>query len=61
MCQPTRRWIFEKVNSLRGSTALPFHEVLDAKTVDAVLAEEGVGFRERIYTPLVTQIGRAHV
>ena len=54
MCQPTRRGIFEKVNSLRGATSLPFHEILDADTVDAVLVEEGVGFRERIYTPLVT-------
>jgi hypothetical protein len=54
MSQSTRRWISEKVKSLRESTVLPFHEILDAEMVQAALAEcEGV-FRERIYSPLVT-------
>lgn len=54
MSQSTRRWISEKVNSLRESDVLPFHEILDAKMVERALAEEGVTFCERIYTPLVT-------
>jgi hypothetical protein len=54
MPQSTRRWIREKVDSLRESTALPFHEILDARMVDDALAEEQVRFDERIYTPLVT-------
>jgi hypothetical protein len=42
------------VQSLRESNVLPFHEILDAKMVEAALADEGVTFHERIYTPLVT-------
>jgi hypothetical protein len=52
--QATRRWISEKVESLRDSDVLPFHEILDAARVEAALAEEGVTFSERVYTPLVT-------
>jgi Transposase DDE domain len=52
--QATRRWISEKVKSLRESHVLPFHDILDATMVDAALAAEGVTFSERIYTPLVT-------
>ena len=54
MSQATRRWISEKVNSLRDSQILPFHDVLDAAMVDRALRAEGVSFHERIYTPLVT-------
>jgi hypothetical protein len=54
MPQSTRRWISEKVKSLRESDVLPFHEILDATMVKAALAEEGVRFSERLYTPLVT-------
>jgi hypothetical protein len=54
MSQSTRRWISEKVKSLRESEVLPFHEILDASMVNAALAEEGVTFKDRIYTPLVT-------
>lgn len=54
MPQSTRRWIDEEVHSLRESTVLPFHEILDAAMVDAALAQEQVTFHERIYTPLVT-------
>jgi hypothetical protein len=50
----TRRWIADKVRSLRGSDLLPFHDILDAGMVDAALAEEGVTFNICIYTPLVT-------
>ena len=54
MSQATRRWISEKVKSLRDSQILPFHDILDADMVDRALAAEGVTFHERIYTPLVT-------
>jgi hypothetical protein len=52
--QATRRWISEKVKSLRDSQILPFHDILDAAMVDQALRDEGVSFHERIYTPLVT-------
>jgi hypothetical protein len=52
--QATRRWIADKVRSLRESNVLPFHDILDARMVEAALAEEGVTFNESIYTPLVT-------
>jgi len=54
MSQATRRWISEKVNSLRESNVLPFHDILDADMVRSALAEEGVTFNQSIYTPLVT-------
>ena len=54
MPQATRRWISDKVKSLRESNVLPFHEILNATMVKAALAAEGVKFKERIYTPLVT-------
>jgi hypothetical protein len=54
MPQSTRRWITQKVQSLRESNGLPFHEILDAKTVADAVADEGLIFHERIYTPLVT-------
>jgi hypothetical protein len=52
--QPTRRWISEQVRPLRESDVLPFHDLLDAGMVRDALAEEGVTFSERSYTPLVT-------
>jgi Transposase DDE domain len=54
VCQSTRRWISQKVQSLRESNVLPFHDILDTKMVESALADEGVTFHERIYTPLVT-------
>ena len=54
MSQATRRWISEKVKSLRESNVLPFHDILDARMVKSALAEEGVRFNDSIYTPLVT-------
>jgi hypothetical protein len=52
--QPTRRWISEKVKSLRESNVLPFHDILDTDMVKSALAEEGVTFHSCTYTPLVT-------
>ena len=54
MSQNTRRAVSEKVKSLRESTVLPFHEILDAEMVETALAAECVTFSERVYTPLVT-------
>jgi hypothetical protein len=54
MSQATRRRLFGKVRSLRESDVLPFHDILDARMIKDALAEEGVTFSERIYTPLVT-------
>ena len=54
MPQTTRRWISEKVKSLRESDVLPFHEILDTQMVQAAVAAEGVSFQERIFTPVVT-------
>lgn len=54
MPQATRRWISEKVKSLRESNVLPFHDILSASMVKEALTAEGVTFKERLYTPLVT-------
>jgi DDE family transposase len=54
MSQRTRLWISEKVDSLRDSNSLPFHEVLNELMVKEALAAEGVSFNESIYTPFVT-------
>ena len=54
MSQTTRRWIADKVRSLRDSDALPFHDILDAGMVNDALTEEGVTFNACTYTPLVT-------
>jgi hypothetical protein len=54
MSQATRKWILEKVKSLRESNVLPFHDILDVTMVKAAVAAEGVTFNESIYTPLVT-------
>jgi Transposase DDE domain len=54
MPQTTRRWISEKIKSLGESDVLPFHDVLDAQMVNDALAKEGVRFKERVFTPVVT-------
>ena len=51
MSQTTRRWISEKVKSLRESNVLPFHDILDADMVKSALAERGVTFNACISTP----------
>jgi hypothetical protein len=43
MPRTTQRWISEKVKSLRESDVLPFHDILDARMVDAALAAELAG------------------
>src|SRR3954468_7433448 len=54
MSQSTRSGISQQVRSLRESDLLPFHDILDAKMVEAALDAEGVTFHQRLYTPLVT-------
>jgi Transposase DDE domain len=54
VAQSTRRWISRKVDELRHSPQLPFHDLLDPKMVARVLDENHVRFRDRIFTPLVT-------
>jgi hypothetical protein len=54
MSQSTRRWIEEKVKSFRESEVLPVHEILSADMVKSAVAESGIKFKDRIYTPLVT-------
>ena len=54
MSQATRSRVGRHVNSLRDSTLLPFHDLLDVTMVKTALAEERVAFSERLYTPLVT-------
>jgi len=54
MSQATRRRVSEEVDSLRDSTILPFHDILDATMVKEALAEERGTFSARVSTPLVT-------
>src|SRR4051794_11471288 len=54
MSQSTRSRISEHVRSLRESDLLPFHDILDAKMVEAALDAEGVTCNDRLYPPLVT-------
>lgn len=54
MSQSTRSRVSEQVRSLREADLLPFHDLLDAKMVEAALDAEGVTFHQRLYTPLVT-------
>jgi Transposase DDE domain len=54
MPQSTRRWITQKVDELREAPELPFHDLLDPATVNHVLNQNQVTFRDRIFSPLVT-------
>src|SRR5512142_2902642 len=54
MPQGTRRWIVHKVEELRHTPQLPFHDLLDPASVQRVLQDHHVRFRDRIFSPLVT-------
>jgi hypothetical protein len=58
MRHATRRRVRRQVESLRNQFAqvegLPFAEVLSADLIEAVLADEQVTFRDRVYAPLIT-------
>jgi Transposase DDE domain len=54
----TQGRVFRQINSaqerLAGKAGLPFSQLLDATTVKTALADDGISFRERIYTPWAT-------
>ena len=54
MSQSICRRIRDQINLLRDQPHLPFSDLLDADLVGEVLGEEGVHYRERIFSPLVT-------
>ena len=54
MPQSTRHWISRKVDELRNTPQLPFHDLLEPDRVTQVLEENHVTFRDRIFTPLIT-------
>src|SRR5512135_2278312 len=54
MPQSTRRWIVHKVEELRNAPQLPFHDLLEPASVERVLKDNHVRFRDRIFSPLVT-------
>ena len=43
-----------QVKTLRNAEALPYHDLIDGEIVKAALKEEGLRFRVRVYTPLIT-------
>jgi hypothetical protein len=58
MRHTTPRLVNRQVESLRNQFAqvegLPFADVLSANLIDAVLIDEQITFRDRIYSPLIT-------
>lgn len=54
MTQGTGGRIRDQVNLLQSSPQLPFCDLLDSASVWQALAAEGIKFRERVFTPLVT-------
>jgi hypothetical protein len=54
MFEHTRQRMGGQLRELRAAPGLPFSELLDRPTVERVLKEEGVGWRDRIFAPLVT-------
>src|SRR5258708_5622679 len=53
MSQHTRGRVRDQIQLLRDSKGLPFCDILDGAAVREALAQENVGFRERIFTPLI--------
>jgi hypothetical protein len=43
-----------QVKTLRNAEGLPYHDLIDGEIVKAALKEEGLRFRVRVYTPLIT-------
>lgn len=54
MSQTTSRRIRDQINLLRSQARLPFSDLLDVEIVKEVLSEEGVRYRDRIFSPVVT-------
>jgi hypothetical protein len=43
-----------QAETLRNAEVLPYHDLIDGEIVTAALKEEGLRFRVRVYTPLIT-------
>ena len=41
------------INKLTKSVALPFQEILPSRTIEKVLVEIGIKYRNRLYNPIV--------
>lgn len=54
MSQDTRGRIRDQISFLRSAVQLPFCDLLDRGLVERALSAEGVRFRKRAFTPLVT-------
>jgi hypothetical protein len=54
MSQDTRHLVRDQINLLRDSEQLPFCDLLDEGTIQKVLDQEDVSFRETVFTPIVT-------
>lgn len=54
MSQLTVGRIRDQISFLRSRPRLPFCDLLDAEMVEEVLREEGVRYRDRIFSPVVT-------
>lgn len=58
MCDYTNNRLLRQMENLRTqfaqSAELPFSNVLSGERVEAIMAELGIQFREKIYTPLTT-------
>jgi hypothetical protein len=48
------RQVEDQANALRSADSIPYENLLDGALVESALAEEGLDFRIRIYTPVVT-------
>ena len=54
MSKHIQRAVQVQVKTLRNAEVLPYHDLIDGEIVKAALKEEGLRFRVRIYTPLIT-------
>jgi putative transposase len=52
--QNTLHRVEKQANALRNGDSIPYQSLLDGELVESALAEEGLEFRIRTYTPLVT-------
>ena len=54
MSHRKHRRIQDQINLLRNAPSLPFGDILDPSRVQRALSAENVGFRVRLFTPLIT-------
>ena len=60
MSQDTRHLVRDQINVLRDSEQLPFCDLLDAGTIQKVLDQEGVSFRDTLFTPMRDSLDFPH-